>query len=167
MAIPGHEFLTAHFCNNERTMVESYWVTPDGKETRVEYVEANPEDTAWKKLLTHIDIDSLHEATYKHIREQNEAFEDNVINLAKSRGMIYNVDEMSGDVHKVIAQTLFAPFDETQDKEKLFLYKLQLFEVEEIKKCTDSQKKRELRQAKTILESTKIAINIVDSQSFI
>jgi len=163
MAIPGHEFLTAHFCNNERTMVESYWITPDGKETRVEYVEAKPEDTAWKKLLTHIDIDSLHEATYKHIKAQNEAFEDNVIELAKSRGMIYDVDEMSGDVHKVIAQSLFAPFDETQDKEKLFLYKLQLFEVEAIRKCTDSQKKRELRQAKTILEATKIAIDIVES----
>jgi hypothetical protein len=163
MAIPGHEFLTAHFCNNERTMVESYWITPDGKETRVEYIEAKPEETAWKKLLTHIDIDSLHEATYKHIKAQNEAFEDNVIELAKSRGMIYDVDEMSGDVHKIIAQSLFAPFDETQDKEKLFLYKLQLFEVEAIRKCTDSQKKRELRQAKTILEATKIAIDIVES----
>ena len=162
MAIPGHEFLTAHFSNNERTIVESYWVTPDGKETRVEYIEANPEDTAWKKLLTHIDIDALHEATYKHIKAQNEAFEDNVIKLAKSRGMIYDVDEMSGDVHKVITQSLFAPFDETQDKEKLFLYKLQLFEVEAIRKCTDSQKKRELRQAKTILEATKIAIDIVE-----
>lgn len=163
MAIPGHEFLTAHFTNNERTMVESYWVTPDGKETRVEYIEANPEDTAWKKLLTHIDIDSLHEATYKHIREQNEAFEDTVIELAKSRGMIYDVDEMSSDIHKVVAQVLFTPFDETEDKEKLFLYKLQLFEVEAIKKCTDSQKKRELRQAKTIIEATKIAIDIIES----
>jgi hypothetical protein len=163
MAIPGHEFLTAHFSNNERTIVESYWITPDGKETRVEYIEAKPEETAWKKLLTHIDIDSLHEATYKHIKAQNEAFEDNVIELAKSRGMIYDVDEMSGDVHKIIAQSLFAPFDETQDKEKLFLYKLQLFEVEAIRKCTDSQKKRELRQAKTILEATKIAIDIVES----
>ena len=33
MAIPGHDFLTAHFCNNERTTVEAYWVTPDGLET--------------------------------------------------------------------------------------------------------------------------------------
>ena len=33
MAIPGHEFLTAHFSNNDRTIVEAYWTTPDGKET--------------------------------------------------------------------------------------------------------------------------------------
>ena len=117
MAIPGHEFLTAHFSNNERTIVESYWVTPDGKETRVEYIEANPEDTAWKKLLTHIDIDSLHENTYRHIREQNENFEDTVIELARSRGMIYNIDEISTDVHKIIAQTLLVIiFFKNEDK---------------------------------------------------
>jgi len=162
MAIQGHEFLTAHFTNNERTMVESYWVTPDGKETRVEHVEAKEGDVGWRKLLTHINIDALHEATYKHIRQQNEAFEDNVIKIAKERGMIYDIDEMSGDTHKVIAQTLFAPFDETQDKEKLFLYKLQLFEVEAVKQCKDSEKKKELRQAKTLIEATKVVISIIE-----
>ena len=38
MALPGHEFLTAHFSDNERTNVEVYWVTPDGLETRVENI---------------------------------------------------------------------------------------------------------------------------------
>jgi len=163
MAIPGHDFLSAHFCNNERTMVEAYWITPDGKETRVEYIEAKDGDVNWENLLTHIDIDTLHEATYQEIKQQNIAFEDQVIKLAKSRGMIYDVDELSGDVHKVVAQVLFTPFDEIQDKEKLFLYKLQLFEVEAIKKSNSSAKKKRLRQAKTILEATKIAINIVES----
>ena len=70
MAIPGHEFLSAHFSNNERTTVESYWITPDGKETRVEYIEAKDGDPNWENLLTHIDIDTLHEATYKHIKRR-------------------------------------------------------------------------------------------------
>ena len=48
MAIPGHEFLTAHFSNDERTIVESYWTTPDGKETRVEYIEAKEGDPSWE-----------------------------------------------------------------------------------------------------------------------
>ena len=65
MAIKGHEFLTAHFSNNERTIVEAYWTTPDGKETRVEYIEAKEGESNWENLLTHIDIDTLHEATYK------------------------------------------------------------------------------------------------------
>ena len=64
MAIPGHEFLTAHFSNNDRTIVEAYWTTPDGKETRVEYIEAKEGDPSWENLLTHMDIDTLHESTY-------------------------------------------------------------------------------------------------------
>ena len=163
MAIPGHDFLTAHFSNNEKTIVESYWVTPDGKETRVEYIEAKDGDVNWENLLTYIDVDSLHENTFKHIKQKNDMFEDSVISIAKDRGMIYDVDEMSSDVQKMVAQVLFSPFDPTRDKEKLFLYKLQLFEIEEIKNCKDSQKKKELRQAKSIIEATKIAIDIVES----
>ena len=162
MAIPGHDFLTAHFCNNERTTVESYWVTPDGKETRVEYIEAKEGDPNWENLLTHIDIDALHEATYKHIKEQNAMFEDTVIKLAKDRGLLYDIDELSTDTYKVLSHILFKEFDEEQDKEKLFLYKLQLFEIPAVKKSKDSAKKKKLRQAKNILEATKVAISIVE-----
>jgi hypothetical protein len=165
MAIPGHEFLTAHFSNNERTIVESYWITPDGKETRVEYIEAKPEETAWKKLLTHIDIDALHENTYKHIKEQNATFEESVIEIAKQRNLIYDIDSVKSDVYKIICSTLFKPFDSETDKEKLFMYKLQLFETEQIKSSADRQSKTELRKANSILQATKIAIKIVENNS--
>ncbi len=160
MAIPGHEFLSAHFSNNERTTVESYWITPDGKETRVEYIEAKEGDANWENLLTHIDIDTLHEATYKQIRAQNEAFEDSVIKIAKERGMIYDFNDQHTDVHKAFAQFLFGDFDPERDKEKLFLYKLQLFETDAIKKSRQTKKKKELRQAKTIKEATLIALSM-------
>jgi len=32
--IDGHDFLTAHFTNNERTIVESLWVDPKTNEIR-------------------------------------------------------------------------------------------------------------------------------------
>ena len=162
MAIPGHDFLTAHFCNNERTTVESYWVTPDGLETRVEYIEAKEGDPNWENLLTHIDIDALHEATYQHIKEQNAVFEESVIKLAKERGLLYDIDELSTDTYKLLSNMLFKKFNKEEDKEKLFLYKLSLFEVPEIKESKSSVKKKKLRQAKNILEATKIAISIVE-----
>ena len=160
MAIPGHEFIRAHFSNNERTTVESFWT--DGKVERVEYIEAKEGDPNWENLLTHIDIDTLHEATYQHIKEQNAVFEDSVIKLAKERGLLYDIDELSTDTYKVLSHILFKEFDEEQDKEKLFLYKLQLFEVPAIKKSKSSAKKKKLRQAKNMLEATKIAISIVE-----
>ena len=162
MAIPGHDFLSAHFCNNERTMVEAYWITPDGKETRVEYIEAKDCDVNWENLLTHIDIDTLHEATYQEIKQQNRRFEKDVVKIAKERGLLYDIDELSTNTYKVLSHTLFKEFDEEQDKEKLFLYKLSLFEIPAIKQSKSSAKKKRLRQAKNMLEATKIAISIVE-----
>ena len=158
MAIPGHEFVRAYFSNNERTTVESFWT--DGEVERVEYIEAKDGDPNWENLLTHINIDDLHEATYKHIREQNEVFEDSIIKIGKERGLLYDINEIDTDVYKVLAQCLFGPFDEEKDKEKLFLYKLQLFELDAIKKTKSKIKKKNLRQAKSIIEATKIAIDL-------
>jgi len=165
MAIQGHEFLTAHFTNNERTIVESYWVTPDGKETRVEYIEAKEDDVQWKKLLTHIDIDTLHELTYKNIRESDNAYKDQVIEIAKGRGMVYDIDSINTDIYKAITAAIFTPFNPETDKEKLFMFKLQLFELDQIKSNTDGIKKAELRKSKNIVEALKIAIEIVESTS--
>ena len=159
MAIPEHDFVRAHFTNDERTTVESFWT--DGNVERVEYIEAKDGDVSWENLLTHIDIDDLHEATYKHIKEQNEHFEDSVIKIAKERGLIYDFDEQNTDVYKAFVQVLFSDFDPEKDKEKLFHYKLQLFEVDHVKKSKNSAKKKELRQAKSIVEATKIALSMM------
>ena len=45
------------------------------------------------------------------------------------------------------------------------MYKLQLFETEQIKSSSDRQSKTELRKANSILQATKIAIKIVESNS--
>lgn len=161
----GHEFLTAHFSDNERTIIESYWTTPDGKETRVNYIEARENDPQYQHLLTVIDIDTLHENTYTNIRNASEQFERDVVAIAKERGMIYDIDAINTDLYKAIAACLFSPFDPKEDKEKLFMFKLQLFEVEEIKNSTDKKLKSNLRKSKSIIEATKVAIQIVENTS--
>ena len=155
----GHNFVTAHFCNDKRTLVETHW--EKNGERVSQYIEADENSKAWKTLLTHMDIDDLHESTYKHIKAQNDAFEDTVIHIAKQRGMIYDFDEQNTDVYKAFVQVLFSDFDPERDKEKLFLYKLQLFEVEHVKNSKSTKKKKELRQAKSILEATKIALSMM------
>ena len=161
MAIPGHELVRAHFSNNERTIVEAFWT--DGEVERVEYIEAKEGDPNWENLLTHIDIDDLHEATYKHIKQQHEAFEASVVKIARARGMIYDFDESHTDVFKAFVQVMFGKFDPERDKEKLFLYKLQLFEAEAIKSSKNSAKKKQLRQAASMIDATKIALSMIKS----
>ena len=76
--------------------------------------------------------------------------------------MLHDVDELSTDTYKLLSHMLFKKFNKEEDKEKLFLYKLSLFEVPEIKESKSSVKKKKLRQAENILEATKIAISIVE-----
>ena len=163
--IDGHDFLTAHFTNNERTIVESLWVDQKTKEIREYTLEAVEGNEDWEALLNHIDIDTLHGNTYKHISEQRRQFEDQVIKIAKEQGMIYDIDSINTDLYKIVIQYLFKPFNSEEDKEKLFMIKLQLFEVEEIKNNKNKDLKAKLRKSTTPLDAIKTAIEIVEETS--
>ena len=57
---------------------------------------------------------------------------------------------------------MFGNFDTERDKEKLFLYKLQLFEADPVKQSKSATKKKKLRQAKTMIDATKAALSMVE-----
>tara|TARA_B100000963_G_scaffold358282_1_gene382533 strand:+ start:134 stop:652 length:519 start_codon:yes stop_codon:yes gene_type:complete len=162
MAIPGHEFLYAHFSNNDRTIVESYWITPDGKETRVENIEAKEGDPNWENLLTHIDIDTLHEATFKHIKDQNKAFEETVMKIAKDQGITTSIEEIPNlELLSWFCKLLFVNEpDAEESKETLFNLKLKLFEMDFVKDCQKRTLKTKLRKAQNLRETFSVALEI-------
>ena len=153
----GYNLLTAHFSNNERITVEVYWCNDKGEDIQVEYLEAKEGDAAWEELLTHVTIDQLHENTYNHNREQVELFETTAIEIAKKRGLVYDIHTDRGAALKVAAETIFREFNEEELKEYLFIYKLNLFENEVIKNSKDRTSKAAIRKATTIVETTMLA----------
>ena len=159
MIHPKLKFSRAHFTNDARTTIEAYWT--DGKRERVEWIEAKEGDMNYEHLLKFIDIDALHEATYKHIKEQNSSFEDSVLKIAKERGLVYDLSNLNNNVCKLITDLIFGDFDKEKDKEKLFMFKLQLFEVKKIKESKDRPAKAKLRKCNNIMDAVKIAIDIV------
>ena len=167
MAIPGHEFLHAHFSNNDRTIVESYWITPDGKETRVEHIEAKEGDPNWENLLTHIDIDTLHEATFKHIKDQNKAFEETVMKIAKDQGITTSIEEIPNlELLSWFCKLLFVNEpDAEESKETLFNLKLKLFEMDFVKDCQKRTLKTKLRKAQNLRETFSVALEIFKSNT--
>lgn len=156
----GHKFINAYFTDEERTIVESLWEDEETGTIRINNIEARDNDPAWEGLLDHIDIDTLHEMTFKRIRDLDNEYKEQVIAIAKERGMVYDIDSVNTDVYKAIAAALFAPFDPTEDKEKLFMFKLQLFEVEQIRDSKDKEGKKKIRQAKTMLTACQAAISV-------
>jgi hypothetical protein len=156
-----YEFLTAHFSNNERTIVTSYWGNAD--ETIEIVINAEEGDPNWQKLLEYIDIDTLHELTYKHIRDQVEAYENQVIRVAKERGMIYDINDIDSALHEILAEYIFKKFDSKRDKEKLFMFKLKLFELDFVKDSEDKEAKTKLRKAHNLIEALSVAIDLYKS----
>ena len=162
----NYKFIDAYFTNNEKTVINSLWENENG-ETIEAAIPAEDDNPLWKELLNvpDVTIDSLHERTYKYIREQRAIFEDQIITIGKKEGLIYDVDNINTDIYKAIAHCIFSDFNEEEDKEKLFMYKISLFEADLIKNCTDKELKTKLRRTKNIVEATKAAIAIVESMA--
>ena len=158
--VENHRFITAYFTNNERTVVESLWSNNELGTIRTFELVAEEDNPHWIELLKHITIDELHERTYKFIRERNEDYEEEVIRIARERNLIYDVDTINSNVSVAIAKTLFKDFDAENDKEALFMFKLGLFEVPEIKEAKNKELKAKLRKANTIVEALYIACEI-------
>ena len=156
----GYEYVTSHFTNNERNVCEIIW--KDAEEKLIATTcEANPDtDSQWRELLTVTDIDTIHENTYKYIREQDNIFKNQVISIAKERGLLYDVDSINTDMYKSLAKVIFDPYDEETDKEKLFMLKLQLFELEDIKNSPNRALKAQLRKAPDVITAFQHAITL-------
>lgn len=160
--IKDHKFVDAYFTDNERTVVESVWKDED-ENIRTLSIKAEEGNTNWGKLLKYIDIDLLHERTFKRIRALDDQLKTSVISIAKERGLIYDVDNINTDMYKAIAAVIFKDFNEEEDKEALFLYKLALFENDKIKNASNKELKTKLRKSKSLIEATKVAIDLVES----
>jgi len=159
------KFVSAYFKDNDRKNVLSYWEDPDSPGDLIEIVvEANEDDSEWRELLRHIALDEIHENTWSYIKESEQALKDQVIDIAKDNGWLINMDDGgTSDFHKILADMIFDPYDEEIHKEKLFFFKLQLFEKDFMKNSKDKEGKKKVRRAATPLDALKAAIEIYDA----
>jgi len=161
--VENHKFITAYFTNNERTVVESLWSNDELGTIRTFELTAEEDNPHWIELLKHITIDELHERTYKFIRERNRDYEEEIIRIAKERGLIYDINDIDSQLYEVLAKILFKEYNPKKDKEKLFMFKLQLFELDFVKQCTDNDLKRNLRKSENFIDAISVTIEIKNS----
>ena len=156
--------ISATFTDNARTSCLVLWANADAT-IEEENIVAHKNNNAWKEVLKHTTIDEIHVATYKQIRDDNEAFERDVITIAKERGYIYDVDSVNTEIYKAIATAIFSDFDPEKDKEKLFLTKLQIFEIDRIKKAKDRAIKSKIRKATTLVDAIYFACELLREEA--
>lgn len=154
-----HEFQLAYFDNNERTSVTSTWLSPEGT-LRVEHCTAEKGDEVWEEILKHTTLDELHEKTTLHIREQNDIYREAVSVIAREDGLIYDADDIANSSlhYDALLELLFGKNKKgKEEQERLFAFKLKLFEMTFIKNHSNKEMKAELRKAKTLAEAVKVA----------
>ena len=158
-------FIDAYFTNNERTVVSILWEN-DKKEVVEETVLAEANEPGWENLLNQpeVTIDKLHERTVNRNREQRAIFEEQVVEIAKRDGLIYDGDHINTDIYKMFVQTIFnTELTEKEVKEQLFMFKLALFELDKIKESNNREMKAALRKAETLPSALKIACELFES----
>lgn len=159
--IEGHKLIQAHFANNERTNIELYWQRGDDEnEVRIEFCEANESDEVYNWLLTQMSIDDLHEATALHIREQDAIYRQAVIDIAKADGLTFDPQSGQGDTAALLTQVLF-DFNPDNQKELLFQFKLNVFEMDVVKNLKDTKVKAKIRKADNVIDIVKEVLKLI------
>ena len=165
--IEGHTFVDAYFVDENYKTVESLWYSTEENVTRPYTVVADDSDKAWKKFLeTPIDasgrcvtIDDLMERTYTRNKEIEAAIEESLLKamnikdefISETHNTITK-DSMNSLVKALLTLDNRAESTEEQNKERLFLFKLAIFEYEEFAKVKDKELKRNIRKAQTAIE---------------
>jgi len=164
MTIENLEIHTAHFVNNERTEIEVLFLSEESTEDHVVLIpysiEAKEGDADYEWLISKIDIDQIHENTFNKFRRENEEFRETIIATGKEMGLIFDNNGVNSNLYEALVDTLFEPFVEEDMKEKLFVMKLKLFEVDAIKSSKDRELKAKLRKSKDFLSAIKYATMI-------
>ena len=164
MTIENLEIHTAHFINNERTEIEVLFLSEESTEDHVVLIpysiEAKEGDADYEWLISKIETDQIHENTFNKFRKENEEFRENIIATGKEMGLIFDNNGVNSNLYEALVDTLFEPFIEKDMKEKLFVMKLKLFEVEAIKSSKNRELKAKLRKSKDFLSAIKYATMI-------
>ena len=151
----NHDFVTARFTNNDRTTVTARWMSKTEKDKngepiyRVENALADPDNPIYKKILEYVSEDLLHENTVNWARAQREGYDNMVEAIAIRNGDLTDFGDDTQLAEKIMEIT---DKDHEVDNEKLFKFKLSLFDSPRINNSKDRNKKAALRKAKSYRE---------------
>ena len=172
-------FVTAYFTDVERKHVEVVWKDSGDSLTAssvsIEEVDkdGNPHPLV-EHLFSIITLDELHDLTYRKKRDEEEAFLDVAVQIARRKGLIidpiaYASPDVNGSEEEKVDTKFYTyglklffgmEFDENAQKEDLFIVKLAAFELDIVRLCKDKGLKAELRRAKNPTEVLDTLIKI-------
>ena len=160
MAIFSKNIITAHFINEDYTIIEILYKVKDDVHSHV--VETDPTQLDYKALLDEgWDADKLAKGTEQYKREQSLEFNNTIqasvdaileqtkMSITPAEGM----RDISSDMFNIM-------LEKNTDKDMLFKFKLWALELDDIKKSTKATK-TEIRKSKSILEGMAVIAPLI------
>ena len=162
--ITTDNFITAHFIDNERKNIEVLLKSDDGTAVNPHILEYDVSNPNCQELLKFISLDQLHENTYTKKQEERKVFVSQIKKIAQKEGLIKHIiEEVNPKFIELMMDFLLSNKKEHIDR--LFNFKIYLFEQDIVKNCKDQSLKSSIRKAKTPLEALKIYIQLWESHN--
>tara|TARA_B110000503_G_scaffold11087_1_gene15055 strand:+ start:1199 stop:1687 length:489 start_codon:yes stop_codon:yes gene_type:complete len=151
-------FITAAFIDSERKNIEILTTSEDKKTVFSTIIPFEEDNHMFKALMTVINIDQLHEATYQKKKTEKESMEKIAIDLAKKQGLIFDYEQVDT---KFFPYMVKAMFNEQKNTDHLFALKLAFFEIPTIRDSKNTDARKELRTSQNKLDVIRAALDCV------
>ena len=157
--ITKENFITASFIDGERKNIEVLLIGDDGTAVNPYIMEYDIKNPNCQELLKVCSLDQLHENTWHKKKEERKLYVEQVKKIAKKEGLIKQIIEnVDNDFITLMMDFLLS--DKKENIDRLFNFKIFLFEHDLVKNYKDENKKTAIRKAKTPLEALKLFIEI-------
>ena len=149
----GCKYIHSYFTNEARTVCIVVWESPSG-EIFEDAIQITEDNVLWKELLAveGVTEDVIHENTFNKNKEDRNAFEQEVLEIAKREGLWNEIKDNEENILQSAARMVLLDRSEIND-ESLFKFKLKLFENEIVSGSTDREAKSVLRKANTYFDA--------------
>ena len=163
--ITKENFITANFIDNERKNIEILLRDEKNEKVISHIVEYSTDDPTCQELLKVCPLDQLHENTWQKKKEETKAFEEQIIKIAEKKGLFKKVLQITNKSQSEVFFNALFDFLLSSKKvhiDRLFNFKLFLFELEEVKHSKNEKAKSNIRRAKTPIAAFREYLKIRD-----
>jgi hypothetical protein len=149
--ITKDNLISAYFIDNERKNIECL-LKSDVDKVYTQIIPFDVKNDMYKMLMEIVSLDDIHEVTYEKKKEERKIFEQKVKEIAKKEGLIKQIIEnVDPDFFKLLFDFLLS--DKQEHIDRLFNFKIFIFEQDVVKNSKNETAKTAIRKSKTPLEA--------------
>ncbi len=150
--ITKDNIISAYFIDEARENIEVLTTSEDGTKVIPIIVPLDENHPNFIELNGLVSLDQLHENTYEKKKEERKIFVQKVKEIAKKEGLIKQIMEnVDPDFFKLLFDFLLS--DKQEHIDRLFNFKIFIFEQDVVKNSKNEAIKSAIRKSKTPLEA--------------